>query len=128
LILAEYSCERLAATVDPLLIAQAIGNLIDNAIKFTCENGEVSVIAVKKDDAFEIAVPNDGPGIPDPQKPKVTERFYRGDASRGTPGVGLGLALVKAVATLHHGALTFADNHPGLVAILSIRSGDAATR
>jgi signal transduction histidine kinase len=121
-------CERLAAIVDPLLIAQAIGNLIDNAIKFACENGEVSVVAGKKGDAFEIAVSDDGPGIPDAQKPKVTERFYRGDASRGTPGVGLGLALVKAVATLHHGALTFSDNHPGLVATLTIRSGDAAVR
>jgi signal transduction histidine kinase len=118
-------CERLAATVDPLLIAQAIGNLIDNAIKFASENGEVSVAAVKKGDGFEIVVSDDGPGIPDTEKSKVTERFYRGDASRGTPGVGLGLALVKAVATLHHGALTFTDNHPGLVATLIIRGGDA---
>lgn len=67
-----------------------------------------------------ISVADDGPGIPDAEKSKVTERFYRGDASRGTPGVGLGLALVKAVATLHRGSLDFADNRPGLIATLNV--------
>jgi hypothetical protein len=57
-----------------------------------------------------------GPGIPDGEKAKVTERFYRGDASRGTPGVGLGLSLVAAVARLHGGKLVLSDNHPGLQA------------
>jgi two-component system sensor histidine kinase/response regulator len=69
-----------------------------------------------------ISVADDGPGIPDDEKRKVTERFYRGDASRGTPGVGLGLALVKAVATLHRGSLDFADNQPGLIATLSMNA------
>ena len=48
------------------------------------------------------------------------ERFYRGDASRGTPGVGLGLSLVDAVAKLHGGSLQFADNHPGLRVLLTV--------
>jgi signal transduction histidine kinase len=51
----------------------------------------------------------------------VLERFYRSDASRGTPGAGLGLSLVAAVAKLHGGALDLADNHPGLRAMLTLR-------
>ncbi|RKT21612.1 phospho-acceptor domain-containing protein [Paraburkholderia sp. RAU2J] len=111
---------QLVAVADPLLLAQAIGNLIDNALKFAREGGETNVVAARRGDMISISVADDGPGIPDEEKPKVTERFYRGDASRGTPGVGLGLALVKAVATLHRGSLDFADNRPGLIATLSV--------
>ena len=77
----------------------------------------------RADGAVQIAVADNGPGITDPEKTKVVERFYRGDASRGTPGVGLGLSLVAAIARLHGGALELSDNHPGLRAglLLSIR-------
>ena len=112
----------LIAVADPLLLAQAIGNLIDNALKYARDGGEVNVAAVRRGDMIAISVADDGPGIPDDEKRKVTERFYRGDASRGTPGVGLGLALVKAVATLHRGSLDFADNQPGLIATLSMNA------
>jgi signal transduction histidine kinase len=54
------------------------------------------------------------------ERARVIERFYRVDASRGTPGVGLGLSVVSAVARLHGGTLTLADNHPGLRATLRI--------
>jgi signal transduction histidine kinase len=54
------------------------------------------------------------------KKPKVNERFYHGDASRGTPGVGLGPALVKEMAPLHRGSLKFADDNLGLVATLKV--------
>lgn len=108
------------AEVDPLLLAQAIGNLIDNALKYAQDNGEVEVSLCEHDDRIEVTVSDDGPGIPFAERSKVTERFYRGDRSRGTPGVGLGLALVKAVATLHHGFLEFADNEPGLAATMTI--------
>lgn len=110
----------LMAVSDPLLLAQAIGNLIDNALKFARDGGEISVVATRRDEMIAISIADDGPGIPDEEKSKVTERFYRGDASRGTPGVGLGLALVKAVATLHRGSLEFGDNQPGLIAILNV--------
>jgi signal transduction histidine kinase len=109
------------AVADPLLLAQAIGNLIDNAIKYAQENGNVTVSLCDRADRIELTVADDGPGIPVAERSRVTERFYRGDRSRGTPGVGLGLALVKAVATLHEGSLDFSDNAPGLVAIMSIR-------
>ncbi len=104
---------------DPLLFAQAIGNLIDNALKYAQERGTITVQALRRPDGvIEISVSDDGPGIPDDEKPKVTTRFYRGDASRGTPGVGLGLSLVAAVAKLHGGVLELTDNHPGLRATL----------
>lgn len=112
--------DDLTAVADQLLLAQAIGNLIDNALKFAPDCGETKVVAIRHGDMISISVADNGPGIPDAQKPKVTERFYRGDASRGTPGVGLGLALVKAVATLHRGSLEFADNTPGLIATLRV--------
>jgi hypothetical protein len=106
---------------DPLLLAQAIGNLIDNALKYVQERGAITVQAIGRPDrAIEISVSDDGPGIPDDEKPRVTTRFYRGDASRGTPGVGLGLSLVAAVAKLHGGVLDLADNHPGLRATLQM--------
>ena len=108
---------------DPVLLAQAIGNLIDNAVKFTPGNGAIAVETKRRDDgAVEIIVSDNGPGIPDAEKPKVRERFYRGDASRGTPGVGLGLSLVCAVAKLHVGSLELADNHPGLRARMILSS------
>jgi len=109
----------LIGTGDPLLLAQAIGNLIDNALKYAQERGTIAVQAIRRPDgAIEVSVSDDGPGIPDDEKPKVTTRFYRGDASRGTPGVGLGLSLVAAVAKLHGGVLELTDNHPGLRATL----------
>jgi signal transduction histidine kinase len=109
---------------DPTLLAQAVGNLIDNALKYAGEQGSVTVgIQYSVDGAVEICVADDGPGIPDTEKPKVTQRFYRGDASRGTPGVGLGLSLVQAVAKLHGGTLELTDNFPGLRARMLIEPG-----
>jgi len=101
-------------TGDPVLLAQAVSNLIDNSLKCVAEHGAIRVRVGQRDGAVEIAVADDGPGIPDADKPKATERFFRGDASRGTPGVGLGLSIVDAVARLHGGVLQLLDNHPGL--------------
>jgi signal transduction histidine kinase len=103
---------------DPLLLSQAIGNLIDNASKYTQKNGSISVEAVSRGETVHITVSDNGPGIPPEEMSKVSERFYRGDRSRGTPGVGLGLSLVAAVARLHCGQLELADNRPGLNATL----------
>jgi signal transduction histidine kinase len=111
---------------DPVLLAQAIGNLIDNALKYTPVGGAISVeVRPLVDNRVGISVADDGPGIPDEDKPKVSTRFYRGDASRGTPGVGLGLALVASVAKVHGGALELADNNPGLRALMSIAAAPA---
>lgn len=100
---------------DRVLLAQAVSNLIDNALKYTPSKGDIIVSVQRRPDrAVEIVVADSGPGIGDADKPKVVQRFYRGDASRGTPGVGLGLSLVDAVARLHGSILRLEDNHPGL--------------
>jgi signal transduction histidine kinase len=116
-------CDAVKIRGDALLLAQAIGNLIDNALKFAPNNGHITVSAVKGGDGvIGIAVADNGPGIPDHEKPKVTARFYRGDVSRGTPGTGLGLSLVEAVAHLHGGQLDLSDNRPGLRATMLLAS------
>jgi signal transduction histidine kinase len=113
-----------AISGDPVLLAQAIGNLIDNALKYTADGGAISVeVQGLPDGRVRITVADNGPGIPDAEKPKVPTRFYRGDASRGTPGVGLGLSLVASVAKVHGGALELADNNPGLRANMVIAPG-----
>jgi signal transduction histidine kinase len=116
-----HSDGPLPVSGDPVLLAQALSNLIDNALKFAPANGAIDVAVRRRSDgAGEIAVSDDGPGIADAEKAKVMERFYRGDASRGTPGVGLGLSLVQAVAKLHGYALELTDRDPGLRIVLSL--------
>jgi signal transduction histidine kinase len=105
---------------DPLLLAQALSNLVENALKYAPDNGSIAIRALHTASGVGVTVADNGPGIPDAEKPKVTDRFYRGDASRGTPGVGLGLSLVSAVARLHGGTLELADNLPGLRATLHL--------
>ena len=96
-------------------------------MKYAPADGSVRVETLRHDDGtVELAVVDNGPGIPAADKPKAAQRFFRGDASRGTPGVGLGLSMVDAVARLHGGSLELDDNHPGLRARLLTRSGTAA--
>jgi signal transduction histidine kinase len=68
----------------------------------------------------QIVVSDNGPGIPEPDRRRATERFFRGETARETPGSGLGLALVLAVAALHGGELLLLDNDPGLRCFLTI--------
>src|SRR5450631_1415849 len=104
---------------DPVLLAQALSNLIDNALKFTPDHGMIGVsVQSHPGGSMEVSVADTGPGIDDVEKAKVVERFYRGDASRGTPGVGLGLSLVQAVAKLHGGPLELQGQDPGLRVVL----------
>jgi signal transduction histidine kinase len=108
---------------DPVLLAQALSNLIDNALKYAPENGLIDVeVHPHPNGGVQVVVADDGPGILDSEKHKVVERFYRGDASRGTPGVGLGLSLVQAVAKLHGGTVELFDRNPGLRAVIVIHA------
>jgi signal transduction histidine kinase len=111
---------------DPVLLAQALSNLIDNALKYAPKDGTIEVAVHRLEDgSAEISVSDNGPGISAAERGKVVQRFYRGDASRGTPGVGLGLSLVDAVAKLHGSTLELQDQAPGLRVILVIPA-DAA--
>ena len=112
------------ARCDPVLLAQAVNNLIDNSLKFVAAGGHIDIAVTRPSyDSVAVVVADDGPGIPAADMPRAAQRFFRGDASRGTPGVGLGLSLVEAIAKLHGGALTLADNHPGLRAQMTIERG-----
>jgi signal transduction histidine kinase len=106
---------------DRQLLAQALTNLIDNALKYGAREGEtpeITVTGMIEGDKVVIAVGDHGIGIPEEDRGRVTERFVRLDHSRSKPGNGLGLSLVSGVMKLHKGALVLEDNHPGLLAKL----------
>lgn len=106
---------------DRQLLAQAIGNLLDNAIKYTPAGGSIRLGAeAGPDGRILISVADSGPGIPEAERARAVQRFYRGDASRHAEGVGLGLSLVEAVARLHGGELRLDANNPGLRAVLAL--------
>jgi signal transduction histidine kinase len=96
------------------LLFDAIANLVDNAIKFGREAGQVIVEVKMSDGGATISVADDGPGIPVDEYPHVFKRFYRLERSRRAPGNGLGLSLVAAVAPLHEAHIKIFDNAPGL--------------
>ena len=100
------------------LIAQAVTNLLDNAIKYSTHPARIHLVVEGNTKAFTIVVADNGPGIPEHERERVFERFVRLENERNSPGNGLGLSLVKAVARLHNAKLTLGDNDPGLRATL----------
>jgi signal transduction histidine kinase len=101
-------------TGDRDLIFDAIANLVDNAIKHGRPGGHVVVANENIDGSPVISIADDGPGIPAGEYEHVFKRFYRLEHSRYTPGNGLGLSLVAAVARLHGARIEMLDNAPGL--------------
>jgi len=100
------------------LISQALANLVDNAIKYTPPGGRVTIRPAVGFQGVDLCVADTGPGIPPQERPRVVERFVRLEASRHSPGTGLGLSLVQAVAHFHNAELILEDNAPGLKATL----------
>ncbi len=125
---AEERGQRLQLEIEPTLtvfgdhdmIQQAVANLLDNALKFSPPDSVIRLAGTSGSDGVRITVADAGPGIPEDDRARATERFFRGEASRHTPGSGLGLALVQAVAALHGGMLSLEDNDPGLRAVLRL--------
>ena len=122
--------EGLVASGSRELLAQALSNLVENAVKYGRDPARkplLSIAARKEGRQVRIRIADNGPGIAEADREKVTERFARLEKSRTQPGNGLGLSLVRAVATLHDGKLELDDAHPGLAAsfILPV-GGDAA--
>jgi signal transduction histidine kinase len=99
---------------DRELLTQLFANLIENAIGHSPAGAEISVEAALAPREILVTVADNGPGIPAEFRRKVLQPFYRLEASRTTPGSGLGLSLVAAIATLHGVALDLQDNDPGL--------------
>ena len=119
--LTSSSAPGLMVLGDRQLLAQALTNLLDNALKYGARNGEtpdITVTGTLEDDKVVITVADHGPGIPPEDRGRVTERFVRLDESRSKPGNGLGLSLVSGVMKLHKGTLLLEDNAPGLKASL----------
>ncbi len=110
--------DKLVILGDRDMLQQAVANLLDNAIKFSPAQGAIRLEAGVADRRARIVVRDEGPGIPEADRARATERFFRGEQARSTPGFGLGLALVQAVAALHEGSLLLEDARPGLCATI----------
>jgi len=118
--------EGVSAEGDRDLLFQAAANLVDNAIKYSPPGGRIELSAKIHAGQPEISVADSGPGIPREMREKVFQRFFRLDDSRSTPGSGLGLSLVRAVAELHGAGIRMEANEPGLRVDLRFgRSGES---
>jgi len=107
------------------LLFQAMANLLDNAIKYTPAQGQIKISLDEQAGKSQIVIADSGPGIPAAERQQVFQRFYRLEKSRTTPGSGLGLSLVGAVARIHRMSLTLEDNHPGLRVLCEFPTGDS---
>lgn len=92
-----------SATADPTRMRQVFANLLDNAIKYTPSGGRIAISVGRGDGEIAVHVRDSGVGIAEADLPRIWERLYRGDKSRGEHGLGLGLNLVKAIVEAHHG-------------------------
>ena len=101
---------------DAELLTQMLVNLVENALRHTGPGAEIMVTAAHRGAAATLSVADNGPGVPEPERERLFDRFYRLERSRSTPGSGLGLALVAAVARLHGAQVTLFDARPGLEA------------
>ena len=106
-------------TGDKELLTQLVFNLLDNAILHTPKNTQINVSLRSSGNQTELTVADNGPGIAEKNRLKVLQRFYRLEQSRTTPGNGLGLSIVAAIADLHGGTIGLADNNPGLKVVLT---------
>lgn len=96
------------------LLFQVYANLLDNAVKFTPENGKVGIKLFRKNNKIQIEISDTGAGVPEEEKDKIFNRFYRGEKSRSSSGTGLGLSLVSAVIDLHDGDIHVENTGNGL--------------
>ena len=105
---------RLMVWGDRELLAQMFANIIENAVKHSPAGASIGLMTNRSQSAIAVTVIDSGPGIPVAYRKHVFQRFYRLESSRSTPGSGLGLSLVEAIAALHQVSIELADNSPGL--------------
>jgi signal transduction histidine kinase len=107
---------------DAQLLLQLISNLLENAIRHTPDGTPVHLDGRMVDGRPTLTICDRGAGVPENERRNVVRRFYRQEQSRTTPGSGLGLSLVSAIADLHEATLSLNDNHPGLRVIVTFPS------
>src|SRR5215468_1936972 len=133
--MAEEREQRFAADIasglifwgDRELLTQMAANLIENAMKHSPPGASIALTTMQSPNALAVAVMDSGPGIPAAERQRVFQRFYRLERSRSTPGSGLGLSLVAAVAALHQVSIELTDNRPGLRVVLRFLAPDQPT-
>ena len=114
---------------DPDLFARAVGNLLDNALRFTAEHGLIRVALSKHNGDFDVTVSDNGSGIAAEHLPRVFDRFYRAESSRSSDGAGLGLALVKSIVELHCGsAAIHSELNHGTTGVLKFPTAPSSTQ
>lgn len=109
---------------DPELLVQLFANLIENAIQHSPPGSQIDVALANTDGMTIASVSDNGPGIPVAERDKVFRRLYRLEKSRTTPGNGLGLSLVSAIAGLHDAKIELSDNAPGLNVSVKFKGAD----
>jgi signal transduction histidine kinase len=113
---------------DRQLLVQMLANLVENAIRHTPRGTTIRITLTHGPNGIEVRIADDGPGIPETEREKVFRRFYRLEQSRTTPGGGLGLALVKAVADLHGISMRLENRRPGLEVVLVLPTVSRTSR
>ena len=108
---------------DRELLTQMLANLVENGLRHTPAGTVLTTRLSKCADRVRLEVSDTGTGVPEEERARVLERFYRLDRSRSTPGSGLGLGLVAAVAKLHGARIALEDNEPGLRVVLEFDPG-----
>jgi signal transduction histidine kinase len=109
------------------LLTQAFADLVENAIRHAGKGALICLMAVKSGPNVEAMLSDSGPGVPEVDRERILKRFVRLEASRSTPGTGLGLTLVNAIADLHNARLELSDNDPGLRVTISFEAALAAS-
>jgi signal transduction histidine kinase len=121
-IVANISPARIAGDGDMLF--QLISNLLDNAIKYTSVGGRITLGVQQEGDTALLWVSDDGPGIAVDQHERVFDRFVRLESHRGTPGTGLGLSVVRAIAIRHGAEVRLSSAAPGLRVEVRFQAAD----
>ncbi|MEG2045645.1 MAG: HAMP domain-containing sensor histidine kinase [Comamonas sp.] len=108
------------------LLASALANLVENALKYACQEpgGQITITAQQHAAVVELRIRDNGPGVPPERLHQLTHRFFR--AHERQPGHGLGLSSVQAIVALHDGQLSFANLHPGFEVRLTLPATSAA--
>ena len=126
-LVAKLDSSRSAIHGDRELLTQMFANLVENALRHCPVGTAIELSVVERGDRVVTAVRDDGPGIPADEREKVFRRLYRLDKSRSTPGSGLGLSLVRAIADLHGASIALEDCQPGLAVIIGFPLAKPAT-